>query len=50
MNLQEGIEFALSGKSILFVGAGFSVDAQNLRGVKLKTGRKLAKHLGTAKE
>ncbi|MCL4273685.1 MAG: SIR2 family protein [Anaerolineales bacterium] len=45
MNLQEGIEFALSGKSILFIGAGFSVDAQNLRGVSFKTGRKLAKHL-----
>lgn len=45
MNLQEGIEFALSRKSVLFVGAGFSVDAQNLRGGKFKTGRKLAKHL-----
>lgn len=45
MNLKEGIEFALSGKSILFVGAGFSVDAQNLRGENFKTGRRLAKHL-----
>jgi hypothetical protein len=45
MNLQEGIEFALSGKSILFVGAGYSVDAQNLRGVSFKTGKKLARHL-----
>ncbi len=36
MKIEEGIELALSSKSILFLGAGFSRDAQNLRGSHLR--------------
>ncbi len=32
MTLEEAIQFALIGKALLFTGAGFSIDAQNLRG------------------
>jgi len=48
MNLQEGIQLALSGQAILFVGAGFSVGAKNLRDTPLKTGKQLSKYLGEA--
>jgi hypothetical protein len=47
MNIEEGIELALSGKSILFLGAGFSKDAQNLRGGSFKVGGELAEYLAT---
>src|SRR6266498_1087189 len=45
MKIEEGIELALSGNAILFTGAGFSIDAQNLRGTSFKTGSQLSEYL-----
>jgi hypothetical protein len=42
MELQEGIETALNGEAILFVGAGFSTGALNIRGEKLLRASELA--------
>ncbi|MHB8204975.1 MAG: SIR2 family protein [Desulfomonilaceae bacterium] len=45
MEIQKGIEEAIEGEGILFVGAGFSRGAVNLRGEPLKSGREFAAHL-----
>ncbi len=44
MNLAEGISKAIDGDAILFVGAGYSLDAINYKGTRLKNARELAKH------
>ena len=45
MTLDETLEFAIQGMSILFLGSGFSREAEDVRGNKLKSGPELAKHL-----
>ena len=45
MDISNGIQRALDGDAILFVGAGFSSDAINLEGKKFKRGSELAKYL-----
>lgn len=47
MDLDRALEYALDGDAILFVGAGFSLGAKNLRAESFKTGRQLAAHLAT---
>jgi SIR2-like domain len=42
MELEDAIEHALDGDAILFVGAGFSVGAINLKGERFLTGSELA--------
>ncbi len=50
MDLDRALEHAFDGDAILFVGAGFSGGAKNLRGEPFKTGRQLATHLSHAVE
>ena len=45
MLIEEAIDYAIEGKSILFVGAGFSVGASNLNGNDFKVGTSLSKYL-----
>ena len=45
MDAHEAIELALSGESLMFAGAGFSADAQNLHGSAFKMGLRLADYL-----
>lgn len=45
MELSQAIEHALDGNAILFLGAGFSVGAQNLRDKPIMTGGQLASYL-----
>lgn len=45
MNLELAFEHALNGHAILFTGAGFSMDAINLRGKKIKNGSQFAKYI-----
>lgn len=45
MELQEALEFVLSGRAILFTGAGFSRGAINLRSTPFKAGAAFAAHL-----
>ena len=45
MDINSGIQKALDGDAILFIGAGFSSDALNLKGEKFKRGSDLAKYL-----
>lgn len=45
MELDQGIEYALEGKAILFVGAGFSQGATNISGQPLQGARAFAKTL-----
>jgi hypothetical protein len=45
LDLQDALDFALSGRAVLFTGAGFSIGAVNLRNTPFKTGATLAKHL-----
>jgi hypothetical protein len=42
MNLDESIRYALDGVAVLFVGAGFSADAQTAKGLTLPTGGALS--------
>src|SRR2546427_5569777 len=42
MELEEGIERALDGDAVLFVGAGFSKGAINLKSERFLTGSELA--------
>ena len=45
MDLDRGLEHAINGDAILFVGAGFSIGASNLRDAPFKSGSKLAQDL-----
>lgn len=47
MELTDAIRYALDGKALLFVGAGFSIDqdAKNQKGTPLKSGGELSQHL-----
>lgn len=45
MDLNRALEYALDGDAVLFVGAGFSLGAVNIRGTTIKTGGAFAKHL-----
>lgn len=47
MELDRALEHALDGDAVLFVGAGFSRGATNVRGTLLKTGEQFGKHLAT---
>lgn len=42
--LDQLLDHVIDGRAILFVGAGFSLGAVNLRGVSFKTGAQLAGH------
>lgn len=46
MDLQTAIEHLLNGNTVLFVGAGFSVDAQNLNNEPVKTADQLRRKWG----
>jgi len=48
MNLEDALELALDGKGVLFVGAGFSVGAMNLRNRSMQTAWGLSKLLAQA--
>ena len=48
MDLNEAIEYALDGESILFVGAGFSKGATNICGENFLAGKGLAGHLSSS--
>jgi SIR2-like domain len=48
MDLADGIARALDGTAILFTGAGFSCDADNLNGEPIKKGAAFASHLAQA--
>jgi hypothetical protein len=45
LDIQEAVKLVLSGRAVLFTGAGFSLGALNLRGEPFKTGRQFAAHL-----
>jgi hypothetical protein len=45
MDLERGVQVALDGRAILFVGAGFSLGATNINGESFKSGRQLAHFL-----
>ncbi|MDQ6651591.1 MAG: hypothetical protein M3Y84_02490 [Acidobacteriota bacterium] len=45
MDIDSGLEYVLAGETVLFIGAGFSTGAKNLRNSPLKTGGGLAKYL-----
>jgi hypothetical protein len=47
MELNDAIKYALDGKALLFIGAGFSIDkdTKNQKGTPLKSGSELSKHL-----
>jgi tetratricopeptide (TPR) repeat protein len=47
MDIDEGLEHALSGHAVLFTGAGFSFGAQNLRNETVKRGGEFADHLAS---
>ncbi len=47
MEIDRGLEFALEGEAVLFLGAGFSKGAVNLRSQMFKTGPELARHFST---
>lgn len=48
MDLDRALEYALDGDAVLFVGAGFSLGAKNVRGEPFKTCRQLGTHLSRA--
>lgn len=48
MDLDRALEHALAGDAIVFVGAGFSLGAKNLKGQPFKKGRELASYLASA--
>ncbi len=50
MEFERALEHLLDGDAILFIGAGFSSGAKNLRGEEIKTGRELAVHFARATE
>lgn len=45
MDFEAALEHALNGDALLFVGAGSSREATNIRGSRLKSGADLARHL-----
>ena len=45
MDLDRALEHALDGHAILFIGAGFSREARNVRNTALKNGPELTEHL-----
>jgi hypothetical protein len=50
MDLERAIEYAIDGEAVLFIGAGFSSGATNIRGTHLKTGLSFAAHLANLAE
>ena len=45
MDYNRALEHVIDGNAVLFCGAGFSLQAKNLRGTSLKSGAALAGHL-----
>jgi len=45
MTLEEALENAAAGSAVLFLGSGFSINAENSKEEKFKTGNGLAKYL-----
>lgn len=45
MELNEAIEYAIEGNALLFLGAGFSINAENQNGEKLPVGAQLCERL-----
>ncbi len=45
MDFDEALEHAMTGRAVLFTGAGFSSSGVNLRGTSVKSGPQLARHL-----
>lgn len=48
MNIETAIRFAVKGHAVLFLGAGYSLGATNIKGTPFFSGKHLAKKIATA--